>query len=80
MKNQYDIVSNLDDLFFQSQMLSGVAFLLWDSLAKPEVCEENHVRSLAAYFLYDQMEKFLSAFRIQIDKLVEQPNIKNEST
>lgn len=55
MKKQHDIIMNLDDLFFQCQMLSGVAFLLWDSLAKPEVCDENHTRSLAAYLLYNQM-------------------------
>ncbi len=35
MEKQHDIIMNLDDLFFQCQMLSGVAFLLWDSLAKP---------------------------------------------
>ena len=73
MEKQHYIIMNLDDLFFQCQMLSGVAFLLWDSLAKPEVCDENHTRSLAAYLLYNQMEKFLSAFRIQIDRLAEQP-------
>lgn len=75
MEKQYDLVNDLEDLYFQCRMLSGVAFVLWDSLAKPQVCEENQNRSLAAYFLYDHMEKFLTSFHIQIDKLAEQPNV-----
>ena len=55
MGKQKDIVTDFEDIVFQSQMLSGVAYVLWDSLAKSEPTEENRIRSLAAYFLYDQM-------------------------
>lgn len=48
MTKQHNVLNDLEDLIFQCQMLSGVAFILWDSLAKPQVCEENHTRSLAA--------------------------------
>lgn len=72
MTKQYCLINDLGNLLFQSQMLSGVAFILWDSLAKPQVCEENHTRSLAAYLLYDQMEKFTVAFQNCIEKLEEQ--------
>ena len=48
MKRQYDFMSDLVGLLFQSQMLSGVALILWDSLAKPQACEENQTRSLWA--------------------------------
>lgn len=72
MIKQHCLINDLEDLIFQSQMLSGVAFILWDSLAKPQVCEENHTRSLAAYLLYDQMEKFIASFRNCIEKLAEQ--------
>lgn len=70
----YDSINECEDLFFQAQMLSGIIYILWDSLAKPEMSAENHARSLAAYSLYSQTEKFLADFRIQIDKLAEQAN------
>lgn len=72
MTKQHNVLNDLEDLIFQCQMLSGVAFILWDSLAKPQVCEENHTRSLAAYLLYEQMEKFIANFRNCIEKLAEQ--------
>ena len=46
MEKQHDIIMNLDDLFFQCQMLSGVAFLLWDSLAKPMKTTPEDLRSI----------------------------------
>ena len=62
MGKQKDIVTDFEDIVFQSQMLSGVAYVLWDSLAKSEPTEENRIRSLAAYFLYDQMEKLFETY------------------
>lgn len=76
MGKQKDIVTDFEDIVFQSQMLSGVAYVLWDSLAKSEPTEENRIRSLAAYFLYDQMEKFNSSFRNRIEKLAEQGKVE----
>lgn len=66
-----NIFADFENLIFQSQMLTGLAYVLWDSLAKSESAENNDSRSLAAYFLYDQLEKFTAAFCDQVEKLEE---------
>ena len=45
MAGQKNFITELEDLGFQIEMLSGVAFVLWESLVKPEVCEENYNRA-----------------------------------
>lgn len=72
MAEQNKFIADLEDLVFQIEMLSGVAFVLWESLVKSETDEENYIRSFAAYLLYDQMEKFIKSFRNCLEKLEEQ--------
>ena len=72
MAGQKNFITELEDLVFQIEMLSGVAFVLWESLVKPEVCEENYTRSFAAYLLYDQTEKFIKSFRTCLEKFDQQ--------
>ena len=76
MAGQKNFITELEDLVFQIEMLSGVAFVLWESLVKPEVCEENYTRSFAAYLLYDQTEKFINSFRNCLEKLAEQGKVE----